>query len=114
MGFYTSRIKKTAEYGNRGLVGIIIALTGDFCTVELRSGVKLYNIAFRAGNSRLRRLQQAVTLTEISGKRVRYIITGEASIRRISSTFAPKGTAYWRESGASPTGFKWSDGHTWA
>jgi len=113
MGFYTSRIRKTAAYGNRELLGVIIALSGDFCTVELQGGAVLYNIPFKGGNGRLRRLQQPVTLMEVSGQRVRYIITGAANVRRCSAVFVPKGGRYWRSSAASPYAGNWGEGYTW-
>jgi len=89
------RVNKNEAYNKTTLEGIIIYIdpTDGWCNIELANGTVLYRIQFGEGvNTRLKRVEQSVTLVQTVGKRYKYIVVG-AGRRYIDSTeFASKGT----------------------
>lgn len=94
--------QKQGAYEQNQFVGIIIYVneSENWCNVELSDGTILYRIAFHASNLRLRRIKQAVLVTQVVGKRQRYAITGEAHIRVASTAFNPLGFTKYDTAGA--------------
>ena len=95
------RVNKNEAYNKTTLEGIIIYIddTDGWCNIELADATVLYRIQFGEGvNTRLKRVEQPVTLVQTVGKRYRYIVVGASRRYIASSEFASKGTGKYNAS----------------